>query len=155
MNDKQKNFIEHYCTDAAHNASEAYRMAYPKCKKGFQQNGSKLLLNTVIKTAINKRMAELAQIVDYCYDKAHKLLQTRLGYLEVQAAQGNVQAVQAQTAIIREMDDITGLHKQNLRTEAVNLEPQSEADRKLLSEIAAEYIRRRSIKLKGPSQAVG
>lgn len=118
MTDKRQHFVSEYCTNG-HNASAAYHIAYPNCKVGWDRLGHRLMGYDEIKQAIFKKRAKLVEKVDYCYEKAHRLLAERLSWLDKAAQGGNIQAIQAQTAIIREMDDITGLHKQAIKTEVV------------------------------------
>ena len=51
MTDKQEHFVQEFCNNGF-NATEAYKTAYPACKVGHQQSSSKLLLNPVIREAI-------------------------------------------------------------------------------------------------------
>lgn len=51
MTDKQEMFVQEFCNNGF-NATEAYKTAYPNCKAGHQQSSSKLLLNPVIREAI-------------------------------------------------------------------------------------------------------
>ncbi len=74
---------------------------------------------------------------EYNLDIALDLLRRRLTYLEEKAKDGDTQAVQAQTAIIRELNDITGLHKINVHASAEQAPaPLSEQDRQELQEAA-------------------
>lgn len=41
-------------------------------------------------------------------------LERRIGYLEQKAKEGNVQAIQAQTSLFRELNEVRGLHKQRI-----------------------------------------
>ena len=65
INDKQQAFVEHYCTDAAFNATQAYSLAYPLCNAGQAQSASALLTNPNIIQAIAKRKAELVAKSEY------------------------------------------------------------------------------------------
>ncbi|KKL63640.1 hypothetical protein LCGC14_2173050, partial [marine sediment metagenome] len=62
------------------------------------------------------------------------------------AQNGSIQAVQAQTALIRELDCITGLQKQQLITTPEQARELTEAQAKAADEIAA-IANRQSIKL--------
>ena len=111
MTDQQQVFVNHYCTDANQNASKAYRMAGYSAI-GADGNSARLIVKDSIKQAIAVKMAELTAKVEHSFEIAVKLLTERIGWLNKNAKAGNVQAIQAQTAIIRELNDITGLHKQ-------------------------------------------
>ena len=58
MTEKQKRFCDEYLIDC--NATRAYRVAYPNCKKNSSADAAarKLLGNTRIREYIDKRMAE-------------------------------------------------------------------------------------------------
>ena len=53
MNENRQIFINTYLTNG-YNATQAYKTAYPNCKSGHQQNGSRMLLNDVVKEAIDR-----------------------------------------------------------------------------------------------------
>lgn len=58
MNENRQIFVNTYLTND-YNATEAYKTAYPNCKSGHQQAGSRMLLNVVIKEAISKAKKDL------------------------------------------------------------------------------------------------
>lgn len=116
MTDKQQRFINEYCING-YNASQAYKKAYPKVKWGWNKLAPRLMAKDGIKRAIKIKMDELEEKVGHSYEIAVEMLRKRLGWLNEVAEKGNIQAIQAQTAIIRELDDITGLHKQTIITE--------------------------------------
>lgn len=60
--------------------------------------------------------AKTAKKMDYDRDKALELLTTDYGYLLALAKDGNIQAIQARTAIVRELDAISGLQSSTLIT---------------------------------------
>ncbi len=60
MNENRKIFVNTYLTNG-YDATNAYRMAYPKCKAGHQQSGSRLLLIAVVKEAIDKAKKDLQE----------------------------------------------------------------------------------------------
>lgn len=60
MNENRQIFINAYMTNG-YNATQAYKTAYPNCKTGHQQNGSRLMLNVVIKEAIDKAKEDLKE----------------------------------------------------------------------------------------------
>ena len=68
-------------------------------------------------------------------------LRNRLAYIQKAAAAGNIQAVQAQLAILREMNEITGLHKQRWIDETIQ-------QRELTESEEAEAIRLAGIRLR-------
>ena len=60
MNENRQIFVNTYLTNG-YNATQAYKTAYPNCKSGHQQNGSRMMLNDVIKEAISKAKKELEE----------------------------------------------------------------------------------------------
>ena len=92
MNLKQTLFIEEYCKNGF-NASKAYKKAYPDCQIGYQQNGSKLLLNTVIKQAIETKKAENESLdknsrinIDARFNQIYTLCMTKGDYVNATRA---------------------------------------------------------------------
>ena len=73
MNERQKRFADEYLIDL--NATRAYRAAYPNVKKDStaQANGSRMLLNDMVKKYIDDRLAEIksakvadaAEVIEY------------------------------------------------------------------------------------------
>ena len=58
VNENRQIFVNTYLTNG-YNATQAYEKAYPNCKSGHQQSGSRLMLNDVIKEAISKAKNEI------------------------------------------------------------------------------------------------
>lgn len=73
MTDKQRRFADEYIIDC--NATRAYKAAYPKVKSDAvaQTNGSRLLLNAMVKSYIdeqleklhNKKTADAQEVMEY------------------------------------------------------------------------------------------
>ncbi len=135
LTNKQQAFIQEYCSNG-YNAAKAYKVAYPDCKAGHNALGARLTANDSIKQAVEVKKAEKQAEIDYNYDVAASELRKRLAYLEPQAKQGNIQAIQAQTAILRELNDITGLHKQTIQHKGEALPKRSEAEDRAYAEAA-------------------
>lgn len=51
ISDKRQHFVREYCNNG-HNASEAYKTAFPKCKGGWNGHGARLVAIGSIKMAI-------------------------------------------------------------------------------------------------------
>ena len=115
LTDKQQCFVDNYCTNG-YNASQAYKIAYPNTKAGHNKLSSRLMANDGIKQAIGTIQAQNKAIVEHNFEIAADMLKQRISYLQPAAAQGNVQAIQAQTTLLRELNDIAGLHKQTIDT---------------------------------------
>lgn len=60
MTDKQRKFADEYLIDC--NATRAYKVAYPSVKKDSvaQANGSRLLLNAMVKSYIEQKLEEIS-----------------------------------------------------------------------------------------------
>lgn len=71
ISDKQQSFVNHYCTDAAENATEAYRMA-GYSKVGANGNAARMIALDSIREAIAEKMAKIKA---QCKDKVEQLLQ--------------------------------------------------------------------------------
>ncbi len=63
-------------------------------------------------------------------------LYTDYGYLEQQAKAGNIAAINARTAIVRELDCTTGLQKQTITTDTATPKPITASDLALLRSMA-------------------
>ncbi len=79
---KQKIFADEYLIDL--NATRAYKVAYPSCKKdeSARVNGSKLLTNTNVADYIQKRMDERAQRTEITQDRVLQEL-AKLGFFDI------------------------------------------------------------------------
>ncbi len=106
------------------------------CNNGL---GHKLFDNIRVKTEIDRIMAEKHVETEHNYTIAIQELRKRLAYIQSIAEGGNIQAVQVQLAILRELDDITGLHKQEIRHKDLTPQPIGEAEQQALTDLAREY----------------
>jgi len=95
------------------------------CRSGL---GHRLYDNIRIKAAIEQIRAKMEQKFEH--------IQQRLDWLDKKAKEGNVQAIQAQTGIIREMDSISGLNIQNIHTTTEQQRELSESEAKMADDIA-------------------
>ena len=79
---KQKIFADEYLIDL--NATRAYKVAYPSCKKDETAavNGSKLLRNTKVENYIQERMQEREQRTKITQDKVLQEL-AKLGFFNI------------------------------------------------------------------------
>lgn len=99
---KQKIFADEYLIDL--NATRAYKVAYPSCKKdeAAAVNGSKLLKNTKIAEYIQKRMDERAKRTEITQDRVLREL-AKLGFFDARKLFGN----DGKPKEIAELDDET------------------------------------------------
>lgn len=81
INDKQREFIAQYLTNG-HNASDAYRVAYPKVKSGWNAHGARLIAKDSVKQEIERKRALMevrsertVQSIDSMYQTAYDLAQ--------------------------------------------------------------------------------
>ncbi len=106
------------------------------------------------KPTVKQAIAELEEVIQadteaelkHNYEIALKLLNQNIAWLTKKAESGDVQAIQALTAVIRELDCITGLQKQQFITTPEQARELTEAQAKAADEIAA-IANRQSIKL--------
>ena len=96
---QQQCFVEHYCTDAAFNASLAYKMAYPLCKSGYNAHGARQIARDSIKQAISKFRAEIRKKTGFTVEDAHKLYEH--AYDVAESAKQSGAMVGASTGIAR------------------------------------------------------
>ncbi len=76
ISDKQQAFVNNYCTNG-HNASKAYKNAYPNCKSGYNAHGAREIAKDSVKQAIRAFMDETS---DTCKLTATSII-TRLQQL--------------------------------------------------------------------------
>ena len=79
---KQKIFADEYLIDL--NATRAYKVAYPSCKKdeAARVNGSKLLTNTNVVAYIDERMKEREKRTEITQDRVLQEL-AKLGFFDI------------------------------------------------------------------------
>jgi phage terminase small subunit len=106
INDKQKHFIREYTTNG-HNATKAYKTAYPDCNIGANVNGSKLLANTSIKAEIDRIEAETGARMDISRKAQYKRL---LAAYDMAVTQGNVAGIKG---ILSEINLMQGYQREN------------------------------------------
>lgn len=82
MTDAQKRFCDEYLIDL--NATRAYKVAYPNCKKDAtaRTNGSKLLTITNIQNYISERMQEREKRTEVTQDMVIKEL-AKIAFLDI------------------------------------------------------------------------
>ena len=103
-------------------------------EKYADSRGLKVVFGNVrVKEAIARLDAKTQAKVDYNFDIAVAKLCKRLDYIQKIAKGGNVQAVQAQLAILRELNDIVGLHTKQPIIVQTNIEHKTaQAEQELL-----------------------
>ncbi len=88
---------------------------------------------------LDRLRAKIQAVIEHNYQMAVDKLLKRLAYIQKAAESGNIQAVQVQLAILRELDDISGLHKQTIQHKADPALEQTDAERKALAQTALEF----------------
>lgn len=74
INDKQRHFIREYTTNG-HNASKAYKEAYPDCNVGWDRLGSRLMRNDELRAEIDRVLTEDGQEAGFTrQDQRQRLL---------------------------------------------------------------------------------
>lgn len=146
---KQLAAVEFYCnltSETYNNWCASYKKANYSTCKGWKVNAIRLLHKDYIQTAIFKEKAKRQVKIEYNYETAIFELNEQITNLKPLALAKNIQAITAITALLREKNDITGLHKQNIhRTGDVQEPVLDEAEAKALRDIARQY----KIKLAG------
>lgn len=132
---KQAAFCQEYIID--HNGKEA------AIRAGYSKNGAKvigcnLLTHINCKAEIDRLTAQRQAKAGHNYNIAVNKLLADYENLKDKAATGDIQAIQARTAIIRELNDISGLHKQVIRQE-IAAPALTEAEKAALPDAAHTY----------------
>ncbi len=144
ISDKQQVFINNYCTNG-HNGLKAYRKAYPDASdESCKASASRLLYNVNIKQAISEYKAETKAKLEHNRQIAIDMLTEDRTLLIDQAKAGNISAIQARTAITRELNAISNLHSATITTKsdsttAIDTELQAE-----LQAVAQRYKLRKA-----------
>ena len=122
-----------------HNVKRSYMKAYPKSSgKAAESNGVRLIRKDKIKQVLNAITAKRQEKIEYNRQTAIDLLNQDYLNLAKQAKLGSIQAIQARTAIIRELNAISNLHRATVVSEAVR--PQSDpAEAQALKDLARAY----------------
>lgn len=120
---KQLDFVRYYADSGSQSYNNAYQSAI---KAGYTTNTAKaksgLWLEEVrIKQAIFDYKAPIAEKLDHNRDIAIKLLTSDLNRLNAKADAGDVQAIQARTRIIAELNSISNLHSSTVHNEGDGL----------------------------------
>ena len=141
MTEKMALFAKLYYTPGLStfgNGIQSYRQAYPNCKsdKAASVQAARLLVNACVIAERVRYQAELSEKIEHNYEIAVKMLKDRLEYLQDKAVDGDIQAANAQVSIIKELNDIAGLHKQHIVNETEDVQDLSNADIALLRELA-------------------
>lgn len=71
INNKQQEFILEYCSNG-HNATKAYKTAYPDCNSGHRQAGARLLTYVDIEAKINEHMANMGKEQGYSVEQCQQ-----------------------------------------------------------------------------------
>jgi len=139
---KQQAFIDYYTDPNSDTYNNAYQSAI---KAKYSANYAKvhschLLDNVRVKQAIDAKIAKRQAKIEYNYETAITELNEQIENLKPLALARNISAVSAITALLREKNDITGLHKQNIhRTGEVDVPVMSEEEAKAMQDIARQY----------------
>ena len=105
--------IEYYCnpdSETYNNWTQSYKKAGYSLAKGWKQNGGKVLIKPRIRQAIADYRDKTGQ--KWSHDRQVAVDGLNLNMIRLQAAAdvGNIAAVNAITAIYRELDAISNLH---------------------------------------------
>lgn len=147
---KQQAFIDNY-TDSS---NDTYSNGYESAKvAGYKGNDNTLraiasenLTKPNVKQAILDVRAEKQEERDHNRTIAIEMLTDSLKALESKIKSGNIQAIQARTAIIRELDAISNLHSSTLYTDDKQAKELDQSQAQASKELAAE-LNRQSLKV--------
>ena len=140
---KQTAFIDSY-TDAS---GETYNNATQSAiKAGYSSKWANrqahlLLDNSRLKTAISAKIAKRQAKIEYNYEKAIAELDKIIANLTEQANTGHIQANSALIQVLREKNDITGLHKQRFIDETEQKRELDESEQTEARRLAAIRLR--------------
>lgn len=146
---KETSVIEYYCnpgSETYNNWCKSYLKAgYSECK-GWQANAMRVLQKDYIRVSVAEYRAKIGQV--WAHDRQIAVDSLNLNLIRAQhkADNGDIQAVGAITAIIRELNAISYLHSNTVLTSDVELEQLSQAEQEDRKRYAA-YELRRSLKL--------
>ena len=104
---------------------------------------AKLYERSDLKQAIRAEEQKIAKKYEHNQDIAIKLLLSDYANLEQKAINGDIQAIQARTAIIRELNAITGQHSSTLITDAPKPKPLTPEELEVLQAQAIELTKPR------------
>ena len=123
LSDNHQKFAETYCGNG-HNASEAYKTAYPNCKSGWNAHGARL----IAKDSISKEIARIIAKKEVKLDITRVLQYKRLTDLyDMAIEQRNPVAARG---VLNEMNNMLGY----LRDKAPKAEREAEARSRLSAE---------------------
>lgn len=111
ISDKQQSFVDHYCTDANHNASMAYRMA-GYSHLGANAHSSNLVAKSSIKQAITTKQAKLRTEKGFTVDDVHKLYERAFDLAEDKHQTGSMVGAATGIARLYGMDRDAGGNKE-------------------------------------------
>ena len=97
--------------------------------------------NVRVKAAIAKIDAKTAKILDHDRAIAIDLLTSDYANLAIKAGKGDIQAIQARTSIVRELNAISQLHSITSLTPQAAPKPMTDADRDKLIAMAKELTK--------------
>lgn len=121
ITEKQRAWAVAYYTagsDTFGNGCASYRQAYPKCKSdnAARVQAGKLLMNANVIALKKQIQAKITKEYKHNEAIAIDLLRSDYKHLETAAKLGSVQAIQARTAIIRELNSACGVNRTNIST---------------------------------------
>ncbi len=118
-----------------HNASQAYKKAYPNTKSGWDAHAARLMGNDSIKQAISDKMVELAEKVEITKESQCKKLDEAHAIAKKQANPSGM------VAAVREQNAITGLHVQTILTDTEQTKALTATEQAELEAYAAWKLR--------------
>jgi phage terminase small subunit len=133
LTDKQQAFIAEYMING-HNASQAYKKAYPNTNGGWNKLSARLMARDGIRKEIDRKMAELADKMEYTVEQCQK------EYEEIRAAAIAAGQLSAAATAVTGKARLYGMDKQTQVTEHVETELTKD-EQKAVDKATAEYKR--------------
>ena len=136
MNENRQIFVNTYLTNG-YNATQAYKIAYPNAKSGYDRSASSLLRIPVVKEAIDKAKNELESWLEGGRELCDKLFSERyaacvakgdntnaIRCVENKAKHEGYLAVDEGNAERRELDESTLKHRRLIAFAVLTMEPE-------------------------------
>ena len=140
INDKQLAFIDEYMING-HNASRAYKTAYPECKSGYNAHAARLIAKDNISAEINKRLDEIRKNMVLTRDAQHERLLAVVNSTEIDSVK---------VSALHELNDMLGYHRDkapNAEREQAIRQKMTDEELVLHQEIARLRTQQESIRL--------
>lgn len=153
LTEQQQSFCLHYTNNDSrethHNATKSVEAAGSKgTPESLRVIGCKYLTEVNIMAEITRIRAEKQVKLTHDHDINLRLLNEQLEHLAPACEIGNIQAIQARTAVLRELNASNGLHSSTIHNENSNADktPKTAQEQAATDAAVAAYHREMSLK---------